>query len=150
MDLIGIDATTAALLKAQPVLAAETLPVLRELAQDVKTRATSAVDRHPSGLWRGAPGASYRVRKKGYFWYQVLSPSNAAGRAEAMSEFAKRGWTPQGAALVRGLDSVYGARHGGRILWKTYDDMQAELVARFEQAVNEAAAKIEKEASTVG
>ena len=146
----GADATLAALRDAQPELKKATQPELKAIAQDIRKRARAGVQRHPSGLWRGLAGASYRTQAKGEFWYQVYTPGSPVGRAEAIRECARRGWTTQGAALVRGLDMYYDRASGGRILWKARDDMDGEIAERIQRAVDEAAAKIEKEASTVG
>ena len=151
MQLEGLEATQAALRDAQPEVKKATVPEIKEGARMIRDRAKATAQRHPSGLWRDAPAPSYSARKRGEFLYSVQSPaSGPVARAEVMSEFAKTGWTSQGAALVRALDSIYGSRHGGRILWKARDDLEAEISANIERAAYEAAAKIEKEASTVG
>ena len=150
IEMTGADATLAALRDAQPELKKATQPVLKQIAQDIRKKARAGVVRHPSGLWRGLPGASYRTKAMGEFWYQVYTPGTPVGRAEAISEFARRGWTPQGSALVRGLNEYYSRSSGGRILYKARDDMDAEMQARIEAAVAQAAAEIERKAATVG
>lgn len=151
--LEGTSAVLAALSNAQPALKDATMPVLRDIAREVATGARQRVDvSHPHNLWRGRGGRRlsprYTVRQPGTYWLQVTIPGGEAGRSEAVAEFANLSRCASGAALVRSLDSAYGAP--GRILWSTWDRMDASTDARISAAVDRAAAVIETEASTVG
>lgn len=148
MQLDGLEQASNVFNHLQPELKRATAPVIKEMAERVAKQAKANVNTgHPHNLFR-KPGTgrrlspSYRVKKKGEFWWIVQTPGTAAGRSEAMAEFMARGFTPQGAALVRALNSVYGREGGsggGRILYKTRDDLEAELTQQFTDAVNKAA-----------
>ena len=153
VELTGADKVSAALLRAKPILKENTVPVMEAAAQTIASGAASRASRHPSGLWRtGRSGRlaspKYRVRKRGEYLFGVETPGGAAGRAEAMSEFARLAVTPQGAALVRQLDALYGrpgGSGGGRILWAAADELADSIVSDIEAATAEAAAEIERE-----
>lgn len=148
LDIEGVDAVFAGLRDAQPQLKRATIPVLEQAAENVRARATSLVQRHPSGLWKGAGGASYRTRKKGEYWWQVLTPGTKAGRAEAISEFSANGYSWRGENLVKGLNAYYGrsgGAGGGRILWAARDELDAQIISELQAAVNAAAAAIQSE-----
>lgn len=150
--LDGVDRVTRALQDAQKTLKRDTVPVIKAAASTIASGATSRVTPHPSGLWRSPGGgtisASYSVRKRGEYWYSVQT-GNAP---EAISEFARLAVTPQGAALVRGLDSAYGRGGGsgnGRILWATADDIADSIVDQIQAATDVAAKDIEKQMGSV-
>lgn len=148
LELEGLEQASSVFNNLQPELKRATAPVIKEMAERVAKQAKANVNTgHPHNLFR-KPGTgrrlspSYRVKKKGKFWWIVQTPGTAAGRSEAMAEFMARGFTPQGAALVRALNSVYGREGGsggGRILYKTRDDLEQELMQQFTDAVNKAA-----------
>lgn len=153
VKLDGADRVSAALRDAQPKLRERTVPVMEQAANDIARAAVFHARQHPSGLWKqGRRGQlaspSYRVSKKGGYWFRVETPGNAAGRAEAISEFARLATSSQGAALVRQLDSLYGrpgGSGGGRILWAAADEQADKIVADIERAAEQAAADIERE-----
>ena len=155
IELDNLDTALRAFSNAQPELKKLTAPVLGEIAKDIRKRARGNVETdHPRNFFHasGSHGArlspSYRTQKRGEFWWAVQTPSGEAGGREAQAEFAASGSTPQGAALVRALSSVYGrpgGSGGGRILYKARDDIDAEAAAKFEATVAAAAAEIEKE-----
>ena len=155
VKLDGLDTATRGLLDAQPQLKKATAPVLQSIAAEINRRAKAGVNvYHPRNLFRakGKGGArlspSYRTKKAGEFWWVVRTPSTEVGSKEAMAEFMAASGSPQGAALVRALNSVYrraGGSGGGRILYKTRDEIDAEATAKLEAAVAEAAKKIEEE-----
>lgn len=148
MQLEGLEQASNVFNNLQPELKRLTSPVLKEMADRIAKQAKANVNTgHPHNLFR-KPGTgrrltpSYRTKKKGEFWWIVQTPGTQVGRAEAMAEFMACGFTPQGAALVRALNSVYGREGGsggGRILYKTRDDLEAELTQQFAEAVNKAA-----------
>ena len=151
VELAGADRVSEALGQAKPVLKERTVPVMRAAAESIAQAATSRAKQHPSGLWsqgRKSPAApSYRVRKAGAFLFKVQTPGGAAGRAEAMSEFARLATRPQGGALVRELDALYGrpgGSGGGRILWAAADEVADGIVADIDAATAAAASEIEK------
>lgn len=158
VEIGGLNGTLTALRDAQPQLKKATMPVMRKMAQRVKAEAGARVTPHPSGLWRVPQynggetlfSSSYYMSKRGDFWYQVHNGTGWEGRAKQIIEFARRPHSTSGQNLIRGINQHYPRPSGGRILWAAYDDLQAELIEQFEQAVNEAAAAIEKEANTVG
>lgn len=151
VELTGADKVSQALHDAQKTLGKRTSPVMKDAAQKIADSAKSRAQQHPSGLWRPggrrrAAAPSYRVKKNGRYLYKVETPGTDAGRAEAISEFARLAVTTQGAALVRELDSLYGrpgGSGGGRILWASADEMADQIVADIEGATAEAAADIE-------
>lgn len=155
IKLDGLDTALRGLLDAQPQMKKATAPVLKQIAQSIRSRArSSVVVAHPRNFFRasGHNGArlspSYRTKRVGEFWWTVQTPSSEAGAREAMAEFMAASANPQGAALVRALTGVYGrpgGSGGGRILYKARDDMDAEMAAKLEAAVEKAAAEIEKE-----
>lgn len=143
----GTDLVIAALQDLQPTLAEKTVPVMQQAATMVAAEAEHrASARHVHKLWRssGSHGRSimpkYDVRHPGAYLFKVQTPGGAAGRAEAIAEFASSGITPQGGALVRNLNAAYGGT--GRILWKAYDALAPQLQSDFESAVDAAAAEI--------
>lgn len=153
-NLNGIDAVSAALRGAQPEVRKATVPVMEMAATSIAARARSSADpSSPRGLWSAGRGRrlspKYGVKRRGPYWFRVETPGGAAGKAETMAEFARLAVTPQGAALVRALDSKYG-RHGGsgggRILWQSADDMSADILSSLESAVAAAAVEIESQA----
>ena len=152
----GMEETARAIGNVRVHVKEETLPVIREAAERVASRSVMRVRPHPSNLWRqrgSQVSPRYDVKQVGTFWARVETPSGAAGRAEAISEFAEAGRTAQGASLVHHLTRTYG-RHGGtgngRILWATWDEMAGSVYEAIDGAVARAAAKAGKEAATVG
>ena len=155
LKMDNLDYALRALSNAQPELKKATAPVLKEIAQLLRSRARANVNvSHPRNFFRasGHNGArlrpSYRTKQMGEYWWVVQTPSTEAGAREAMAEFMARGMKPQGAALVRALNAVYGrsgGSGGGRILYKTRDEIDAEAAAMFEAAVAKAAADLQKE-----
>lgn len=153
MKLDGTDRVSAVLRRMQPVLKKNTLPVMREAANRIASGATSRARQHPRNLWRPkgggrSPSPSYRVTEPGPYWLRVETPGGVAGKAEDMSEFMRLAMTPRGAALVRGLDAVYGRGGGsgnGRILWAAADELSDSIVDGIEDAVVRAAGDVERE-----
>lgn len=156
--LDGTDRVAQALRDAQPKLKERTVPVMQRAAADIARNAMFRARQEPEGLWsrwsrarRGylSPASpTYRDKKKGEYWFRVETPGTAAGRAEAVSEFARLAVKPQGAALVRTLDSLYGrpgGSGGGRILWAAADDAADRIVSDIGRAAEQAAADIERE-----
>lgn len=139
---VSADVLAAAPMEVKQAASKEMHATARKLADAAQAGAST----HPSGLWKGAGGASYRVRKKSLLSVGVATPSNAAGAAEAISEFASVGRTPQGKALVRTLNAVYG-RNGtsgqGRILWRAYDDGEGAYKNAIQAVVDKYAASLE-------
>lgn len=156
MKLEGIERVSMALNGAQKTLKADTVPVMEAAAKRIASGAASRAVQHPSGLWRTPRGRTvspkYNVKKAGEYWFRVETPSGDAGRAEAVSEFARLAVTPQGAAMVRALDSAYGRGGGsgnGRILWATADDIADSIVDEIQAATDKAAKHIEKNMGSV-
>lgn len=155
--LDGLNTALRGLNNAQPQLKKATAPILGEIAKSIRSRARAGVNvSHPRNFFVGNGGTrlspSYRTNKRGEFWWTVQTPSGASGAREAQAEFAASGTTPQGAALVRGLTSVYGRAGGsgnGRILYKARDEIDASAAAKLEAGVAKAAAAIEKEVNGV-
>lgn len=150
--LTGTDKVSAALANAQPTLKEATVPAMRQAADSIAQGAMSRARQSPSGLWRQGgkrpASPSYRVRKRGEYLFGVQTPGTRAGRAEAISEFARLSTTSQGASLVRTLDSLYGrpgGSGGGRILWAAADELADSIVSDIEAATARAAAEIERE-----
>lgn len=146
----GMDRVGAALRDVQPELRHATAPVIKQAAADIAEGAASRASvLSPSGLWRGKGGKAltprYSVKEKGPYYYKVQTPGTPAGRAEAVSEFARRAVTPQGAAMVRALDAAYGGTGGGRILWSAGDELADGIRDRIRDAVDKAAKGIEQE-----
>lgn len=129
-----------------------TVPVFAEITNKIKDRATSNVVFHPSNLFKSGKRRitikpNYRTRKASDFWWVVETPGSAAGKAEAISEFAARGFTRQGAAMVRALTEAYGrpgGMGGGRILYKARDELDAEIAHMLEEAIAKAETTIER------
>ena len=70
VELTGADKVSAALLRAQPILKENTVPVMESAAQAIAAGAASRARQHPSGLWRAgrsgrAASPSYRVKRRG-------------------------------------------------------------------------------------
>jgi len=152
MKLEGIERVSMALNGAQKTLKADTVPVIQAAAERIARGAEARAVQHPSGLWRTAKGRTvspkYNVTKVGEYWYRVENPGSTAGRAEAISEFARLAVTSQGAAMVRALDWVYGRGGGsgnGRILWAAADDLADSIVSDIQAATDRAAGHIEKQ-----
>lgn len=153
LELEGLEQASNVFNHLQPEMKRTTAPVLKEMAERIAKQAKANVNiGHPRNLFR-KPGTgrrlspSYRTKKKGEFWWIVQTPGTTAGRSEAMAEFMARGFTPQGAALVRALNSVYGREGGpggGRILYKTRDDLEQELTQQFSDAVNKATQEMDR------
>ena len=151
MKLDGVERVSMALNGAQRTLKADTVPVMQAAAERIATGAMSRARQHPSGLWRTSRGRlvspKYNTKKVGEYWFRVETPSGDAGRAEAISEFARLAVTNQGAAMVRALDSTYGRGGGsgnGRILWAAADDLADSIVDEIQAATDVAAKHIEK------
>lgn len=156
MKLDGVDRVSLALRNAQRTLKGDTVPVMEAAAERIASGATSRAVQHPSGLWRTPRGRTvsprYNVRKAGEYWFRVETPGSNAGRAEAVSEFARLAVTPQGAAMIRALDSAYGRGGGsgnGRILWATADDIADSIIDEIQAATDVAAKHIEKNMGSV-
>ena len=158
VELDGADRVAQALRDAQPKLKERTVPVMQRAAADIARGAMFRARQEPKGLWarwsRARHGylspasPRYVDKKKGEYWFRVETPGSAAGRAEAVSEFARLAVKPQGAALVRTLDSLYGrpgGSGGGRILWAAADDASGKIVSDIVRAAAQAAADIERE-----
>lgn len=153
VELDGADKVSEALRRAQPILKENTVPVMEAAAKGIAQAAASRARQSPSGLWKAGRSnrparPSYRTRKRGEYMFGVQTPGTAAGRAEAISEFARLAVRPQGAAMVRALDSLYGrpgGSGGGRILWAAADEMADSIVADIESATAAAASEIERE-----
>ena len=152
ITLTGVDRVSMALRNAQRTLKSDTVPVMSAAADRIARGAESRARQHPSGLWRSGRGRlaspRYNVRKGGEYLFKVETPSGVAGRAEAISEFARLSVTSQGAAMVRALDSAYGRGGGsgnGRILWAAADDLADSIVSEIEAATAKAASDIEKQ-----
>lgn len=167
VELDGIDAVNAALRKVQPHLRDATVPVMQELAEEIASGAKSRLNiDHPHNLFSrpggkvGRPPAGSRPRRHGKYpgdyivergggyMFKVHSLGGKAGRAQALTEWARLAVTGQGAGLVRALDSVYGRAGGsgnGRVLWAAADDVSAGAVQRIQAAVDEAAAKVQND-----
>lgn len=150
IQLTDLEYVSSRLVGLRTSLKQKTAPIIAQIARDVATRAKAGVRRdHPSNFFVNTSNGkllnpNYRVSKQGDFYYQVQTPGSAAGKAEAIAEFAAKGFTPQGAGMVRALSSIYGRQGGsgnGRILYKARDDMEAEIVSRLEAAVNNVADK---------
>lgn len=152
VDLKGASDIERLFTSLQPRLKMLTAPALGEIAKKVAEQSKANVNRdHPRNLFR-KPGSgrritpNYRTKKTGDFWWVVQTPGTEAGAKEAIAEFAAVGYTPQGAALVRALSAVYGREGGsggGRILYRTRDDMEQEMYDMFESAVSKAAAELD-------
>lgn len=152
IKLDGVDRVSMALRNAQRTLKGDTVPVMEAAARAIASGAISRALQHPSGLWRSGRGRlaspRYDVRKRGTYWLGVETPGGTAGRAEAMSEFARLSVSPQGEAMVRVLDGTYGRGGGsgnGRILWAAADDLADSIVSDIQAATDRAAADIEKQ-----
>jgi len=156
MKLDGVDRVSMALNNAQRTLKGDTVPVMQAAAEKIARGAEARATQHPSGLWRSGRGRlaspRYNVKTAGPYWFRVETPGSNAGRAEAMSEFARLAVTPQGAAMVRTLDSTYGRGGGGgngRILWAAADDLADGIVDEIQTATDKAAKDIEKQMGSV-
>ena len=152
IELEGTDRVYAALRDVQPSVREKTVPVMEKWAERIAEGARGRAVPHPSGLWSSGRGQSlapdYREKKRGSYLFSVETPGTAAGKAEAISEFARLAVTDRGAAMVRALDAAYGrggGAGGGRILWAEYDDDEDALIADIDEAVDAAAGKIDEE-----
>jgi len=152
MKLDGVDKVSIALRNAQPTLKRDTVPVMQAVANAVARGAEGRAVPHPSGLYRMRGRANstpaYMTEKVGEYWFRV----STKGPGEAISEFARLAITPQGAAMVRELDNIYGRGGGsgnGRILWATMDDMADSLVDQIQAATDVAAKDIERQMGSV-
>ena len=150
--LTDFEAALRALDGAQSDVKRATVPAIAEMAKVLQARAISGVVFHPSGLFStGKRGRSitpnYRTKKTSDFWWVVETPGTAAGKAEAIAEFAAQGITSQGAAMVRALTGSYGRSGGpggGRVLYKARDELDGEFAAMLEDAVAKAESMIER------
>lgn len=152
IDMSGADKVAVALSNAQKTLGENTRPVMQKAAETIAGGAASRAVQHPSGLWRGRNGRSlspkYNTKAKGAYLYKVETPGTDAGRAEAISEFARLAVTPQGASMIRALDNAYGrggGSGGGRILWASADEIADGIISDIEAATDKAAKEIEKQ-----
>ena len=152
VEVDGLDRVNAALRRVQPNLRDATIPVMENAAREIAAGAQVRVTGHPSGLWKSDSGRSltpsYRTARKGTYLFKVKTPGTQAGRAEAMSEFARLAVTKTGAAMVRALTASYGrpgGSGGGRILWAEADEVSEGLMAQIESAVARAAERTEGE-----
>lgn len=152
VKLDNLDAALLGLSRAQPQLKKATAPILGQIAKTLRSRArANVVTGHPSNYFKAGGSRlspSYRTKQNSPYYWVVQTPSSNAGARESQAEFAHTGHTAQGRALVRGLTSVYGRSGGsgsGRILYKTRDELDAELASKLEAGVAQAAAAIEKE-----
>ena len=152
LKLDGVERVSMALNGAQRTLKRDTVPVMQAAAETIARGAEARATQHPSGLWRWGTkrlaSPRYNTAKVGEYWFRVETPSGTAGRAEAVSEFARLAVTGQGAAMVRELDSVYGRGGGsgnGRILWAAADDLADGIIDQIQAATDVAAKDIEKQ-----
>lgn len=156
LELTGWERVTEALTKAQPHLRDATVPVMEELVVEIRDGARARLKPdHPRNLFRvkgskkGSSGLyptrawSYRAYKKGPYLFGVQGVMGAAGRKQVLAEFAEYAITPQGAALARALDSIYGPP--GRVLWHEADRIAPTALGRIREAVDKAAKEIEKD-----
>lgn len=153
VKLTGIEAAVRALGNVQPDLKRFTAPVIEKYAKEIASRAKAGANTsHPSNLFRkSGTGRTltpcYATKKNGEFYWIVQTPGGEVGKVEAMAEFMASGFTPQGAALVRALNKVYGRQGGsggGRILYAARDELEAELVDAIVKAVDQTADKVER------
>ena len=157
IQLDGTDRVAAALHDAKPTLKEHTVPIMEQAASTIARAAMFRAQQSPTGLWAkwsrasheyGRPASpTYRDKRRGPYWFRVETPGTAAGRAEAISEFARLATRPQGAALVQTLNSLYGrpgGSGGGRILWAAADEQADKIVSDIERATQEAADHIER------
>lgn len=152
LQLSDLEAVLLAFDRAQSDVKQATAPVLQEMADKLRERAISSVIPHPSGLFvtgktRRQIKPNYRAKQAGDFWWVVETPGGAPGKAEAIAEFAAQSLTPQGAAMVRALTSAYGragGSGGGRILYKSNDELESEFTRMLEAALEKAEAMIER------
>ena len=156
MKLEGVDRVSMALNGAQRTLKGDTVPVMQAAAERIARGAEARATQHPSGLWRWGTkrlaSPRYNPKKVGEYWFRVETPGTNAGRAEAISEFARLPVTGQGAAMIRALDSAYGRGGGGgngRILWATADDIADSIIDEIQAATDVAAKHIEKNMGSV-
>lgn len=147
VELTGSEAVLAALSGAQTAVRDVTVPVMQTYANRIASYATADTLMSPTGLWRRAGQPNFNVKKPGPYWYRVETPGGAIGKAEAISEWAKVATTLQGAAMIKQLNRLYnrpGGSGGGRVLWKTYDELDDELAAAITAAVAVAGRAIEE------
>lgn len=152
IKLTDLDLALRALNGAQADVKRATAPAIAEMAKALQARAVAGVVFHPSGLFAsGKRGKTitpnYRTKKVGDFWWVVETPGSAAGKAEAIAEFAARGITSQGATMVRVLTGAYGRAGGpggGRILYKARDELDSEFAQMLEEALAKAESTIER------
>lgn len=140
--LDGIREAQNRLSRLPVAVAREVGDTMREEADKLAASAAAAVKKHPSGLWKKAGNPRYAVKRPSLMVVTVGTPGGAVGKAEAISEFASQYKSPQGRALANGLTSVYGrpgGRGGGRVLWKTYDNQEDQIINAVEDAVERGA-----------
>ena len=156
LELTGWERVPEALTKAQQHLRDATVPVMQALADEIAEGARGRLrGDHPRNLFRskgsrkGANGlyptrkGTYAAKQKGKYLFSVVGTTGATGRSQVLAEFAEYAITPQGAALARALDSIYGPP--GRVLWHEADRIAPTALSRIQDAVDKAAQAIEKD-----
>lgn len=166
-ELEGVDAVNAALSRVQPNLRDATVPVIKQVAAEI---AAGAKDRlrtdTPENLFRrtggkvGRPAGNrkprrrgiyqptYKVQQKGPYWFRVTTGAGRAAKGQMLAEFMRNAKSGQGRALTGALDNLYGRSGGagnGRVLWAVADELAPGAVQMVQQAVREAAGKIQSE-----
>jgi len=139
------DVLASAPMEAKQAASKEMHATARKLADEAQGNAVM----HPSGLWDGIGGASYRVKKKSLLSVGVSSVSGASGvgKAQTITEFAANAETPQGKNMVSVLDATYGRMGGsgeGRVLWQAYDDSEGAYVSAMQEVIDRYAADLER------
>jgi hypothetical protein len=141
----GAAVSVAALEKAPYEIRYAAGEEIRREARKLQTDATWKSQRHPSGLWKNAAYSKYSLVRRTDLSSRVQTPSNSAGKAMAMSEFAHN--APKRPDFVQALNKIYGrdGRPGaGRILWATYDAEKDKYIKGMKDVVDKYAAKLQE------
>lgn len=113
------------------------------VGRDIASSARSMATPHPHGLYRGGARPGYSTRKKSLLSVGVYATDKGA----AITEFAAKGETASGKALVEGLNKYYekkGGAGGGRVMWAAYDAKEDAYRKAVEDIVANAAAELQR------
>lgn len=141
------EASVAALRNAPYDIRRDAGAAIARTGREIASAASAKAVLHPSGLWRGVSAARYSVRKKSLLSVGVQATTGKAGRAEAMTEWAKLARSGQGRTLVSVLNRHYsrpGGSGGGRVLWAAYDEREDKYIGDVETAVSDYARRLQQ------
>lgn len=143
----GAKASVEALHKAPYDIKRAASSSIVKTGREIGKAASAKVRFHPSGLWRDISTARYSVRKKSLLTISVQATTGKAGKAEAITEWAKTASSNRGRNLVSVLDRYYNRKGGsgsGRVLWAAYDERENKYINEIETVVSEYAHRLQQ------